>query len=378
MTNTVDRSRSERSPSKPAKGAELDALVAGAGLSGLLTSALLLSQGRKVHLTEKLARAGGRLSPEKRDGFVLGAGFAFGDSAWWRALADRLGIASPTLPVAEGKALVHSSKGWQAPEELPAWEHFFCEPCTEYPAGGTYGMTEALLTYCFSQPGFSVSMECPVTSIQGEGGRIVGVSLGPDTVVKPRDVYWCADYKTLLEILAGPGIPEPGPERVSWLKRFVKTQPQPGVVLEFAHKSRLGDFTETLALPFQAGEKEERRYVVGSIVSNRDPSLAPEGMALSSWIFPLSEAEWGDNHETMKKIRSARRLVEKAFPQLEQTMKFERVLVLDNTVNPLAKKKGDWEAPLPNLHLSTDWAMPHGATLPSVAETVLGFAPANA
>lgn len=359
--------------SKPAKGADLDALVAGAGLGGLLVSAVLLSQGRKVHLAEKLSHPGGRLSPEKREGFTLGAGFAFGDSAWWRAFADKLGLASPTLPVAEGKPLVHSSKGWLNPEGLPLWETFLTEPCTEYPAGGTYGLTDALLSYCASRPGFTVSFECPVTALTGADGRIASVSLGPDREVKPKDVYWCADYKTLLEILGGPGIPEPGPERVSWLKRFVKTQPQPGVVLEFAHKTRLGDFTETLALPFQAGEKEERRYVVGAIVSNRDPSLAPEGKSLSSWAFPLTEAEWGDNHETMKKIRSARRLVEKAFPQLEQTLQFERVLVLDATVTPLAKKKGDWEAPLPNLHLTADWACPAGATLPSLAEVILGI-----
>jgi phytoene dehydrogenase-like protein len=348
--------------------------VAGAGLGGLLVSALLLSQGRKVHLAEKLSHAGGRLSPEKREGFTLGAGFAFGDSSWWRALADRLGIKSPTLPVSEGKALVHSSKGWLHPEGLPLWETFLCEPCTEFPAGGTHGLTEALLEYCSAQPGFTASFECPVTALTGEGGALVSASLGSDCRVTAKDFYWCADYKTLLEILGGPGIPAPGPERVSWLKRFVKTNPVPGVVLELAHKGRLGEFTETLALPFQAGEKEERRYCVGAIVSNRDPSLAPEGQSLSSWVFPLTEAEWGDNHETMKKIRSARRLVEKAFPQLEQTLLFDRVLVLDSTVHPLAKKKGEWQKPLPNLHLTADWAAPGGATLPALAETILSLA----
>lgn len=357
--------------SKPSKGAQLDALVAGAGVGGLLVSAILLSQGRRVHLAEKLAQAGGRLSPEKRNGFTLGAGFAFGDCGWWGAVTDRLGLSVPTLPVHDGKALMHSTKGWLTPESLPTWEAFFAEGCSEFPAGGTQGITEALLAYCESKEGFSASFECPVTALNGEGGSIKSVSLGPDRDVLVNDVYWCADYKTLLEVLRGPGVPEPGPERVSWLKRFVKTQPQPGVVLEFAHKTKLGDFTETLALPFAGGEKDEKRYVMGSIVSNRDPSLAPEGKSLSSWIFALTEEEWGDNHESMKRIRSARRLVEKAFPQLEQTLEFERVLVLDSTVHPLAKKKGDWHSPMPNLHLTADWAMPEGATLPSLAKTVL-------
>lgn len=359
--------------SKPARGASGDfALVAGAGIGGLLVSALLLSKGRKVHLTEKLPRAGGRLSPEQRDGFVLGAGFAFGDSAWWRALADRLALKSPTLPVTNGNALSHSTRGWHAPESLPQWESFLAEPCSEFPAGGVYGIVESLKQYCESQDGFSMSLESPVTAVLGDGqGSIKSVSLGPDHEIFPKDIYWCADYKNLLEVLGGPGVPAPGPERVSWLKRFVKTSPQPGVVLEFAHKTKLGDFTETLLLPFSGGEKEERRYMVGSIVSNRDPSLAPEGKSLSSWVLPLTEAEWGDNHETMKKIRSARRLVEKAFPQLEQTFLFERVLVLDNTVSPVGKRKGEWHSPMPNLHLAAEWAMPNGATLPSLADTLL-------
>src|SRR5580698_314264 len=86
---------------------EIDALVCGAGISGLLTAAFLLKKGRRVHLTEKTAQPGGRLSPESRAGFLLGAGFAFGDCGWWRAAADRLGLASPTLPVNEGGALAH-------------------------------------------------------------------------------------------------------------------------------------------------------------------------------------------------------------------------------------------------------------------------------
>jgi phytoene dehydrogenase-like protein len=355
----------------PEHGSELDVLVAGAGISGLLSAALLLKKGRRVHLAEKLSQTGGRPSPEVRNGFCLGAGFAFGDSAWWRATADRLGIASPTLPVHESKALLHSTRGWGAPEELPSWEAYLSEPCTEYPAGGAFGVCERLLDYCAGFEGFSFSLESPITALYGENGNITRVSLGPEHELLPKEVVWCADYKTLLEVLSGPGIPEAGPERVSWLKRFVKTQPQPGVVLEFAHHGRVSDFTETLLLPFQAGEKEERRFLVGAFVSNRDPSLAPEGKSLSSWILPLTEKEWGDNHEMMKKIRSGRRLLEKAFTGFEKNLQFDRVLVLDSTVAPLGKRKGEWERPLPNLILAADWAMPHGATLPGLVESLL-------
>lgn len=358
--------------SKPVSGASPEALVAGAGLSGLLTAALLLKDGKSVHLTEKLPKAGGRLSPERREGFTLGAGFAFGDCAWWKAASDRLGLAAETIPVAEGKALVHGSRGWVEPEEIPAWEEYLSRPCSEFPAGGMFGLTERLLDYCASHDKFSFSLEGPITAIEGENGVLKSVSLGAETVLTPGSLYYTGDYKTLLEILRGEGVPEPGPERVSWMKKWVKSNPQPGVVLEFAHKAPVAEFTETLLLPFSAGEKEERRYLVGSFTSNRDPSLAPAGRALSSWILPLTEAEWGDNHESMKKIRSARRLLDKAFPNFDQSLLFDRVIVLEATASPLAKRKGEWHPLMKNLHVNADWAMPHGATAEGITEALLG------
>jgi phytoene dehydrogenase-like protein len=346
-------------------------LIAGAGFSGLLAAALLLQSGKTVHLVEKLDRPGGRLSPENREGFLLGAGFAFGDSAYWRAVVDRLGLHAQTVPVHEGRALLHGSRGWVEPEEIPSWEAWLSRANSEFPAGGHYGMTQTLLDYCAAQTGFSFSLECPLTAIHVEEGKVARVSLGADLELTPAEVYWCAEYKGLLEALRGPAVPEPGPERVSWMKKFVKTTAQPGVILEFGHQNRFAEFTETLLMPFSAGDKEERRYLVGAITSNRDSSLAPEGKALSSWILPLTEAEWGDNHETMKKIRAARRLLDKAFPNFEKSVAFDRVLVLESTISPLGKKKGEWHPLLANLRIGADWAMPNGATGESVAETLL-------
>ncbi len=356
---------------KPKHGASIDVLVVGSGIAGLLSAALLLKKNHSVHLTEKTAKIGGRLSPESRDGFQLGSGFSL-DSAIWAKVAEVLGLDGNVLPFGgNGSALLHSTKGWQAPDELPLWEGYFAKDVKGFPQGGYAGITDQLLHFCCGFENFSYSLECPVTAVYGEGGKITRASLGAQVDVNVNRVVWSADYKTLLEVLTGPGIPAPGPERVSWLKRFVKTSAQPGVVLEFAHNASLGEFTETLLLPFSSGDKEERRYLAGAIVSNRDASLAPEGKSLSSWILPLTEAEWGDNHETMKKIRSGKRLLEKTFANFEQSLCFERVLVLENTVHPLGKRKGDWQKPVPNLDLAADWAMPNGATAESAIDTLL-------
>lgn len=356
---------------KPKHGASLDVLVVGSGIVGLLSAALLLKKNHQVHLTEKANKIGGRLSPELRAGFRLGSGFAL-DSHIWEKVAEVLGLDTNILPFGgNGSALLHTTRGWVAPEELPSWESYFAKDVKGFPQGGYAGVTEQLLNFCMGFEKFSYSLECPVTALHGEGGKIVRASLGAEVEVNVNRVVWSADYKTLLEVLTGPGIPAPGPERVSWLKRFVKTTSQPGVVLEFAHKAPLGEFTETLLLPFSSGDKEERRYLAGAIVSNRDAGLAPEGKALSSWILPLTEAEWGDNHETMKKIRSGKRLLEKTFANFEQSLEFERVLVLENTVHPLGKRKGEWQKPVANLDLASDWAMPNGATAESAMDTLL-------
>lgn len=355
---------------KPNRGASIDVLVAGAGLSGLLTAAAELKAGRKVHLTEKLPKPGGRFSPELRNGFQFGSGFSFGDAAAWKKISQYLSLNTSYLPVHNGNALVHGARGWVDMEEVPSWEAYWARPCTEFPMGGTSAFVESLLDYCASHDNFTYSLECPVTSLVVENGKIVKASLGSEIDVIPENVFWATDYKGIMEVLTGQ-VAEPGPERVSWLKRFVKSIPQPGVVLEFAHKNKMADFTETLLMPFTAGEKEERRYLVGSFASNRDQSLCPDGKSLSSWIMPLSELEWGDNHETMKKIRAGRRLLEKAFANFEQTIEFERVLVLDSTISPAAKKKGDWQLLLPNLGLVSDWAMPGGATFEEVVNTLI-------
>jgi hypothetical protein len=122
-------------------------------------------------------------------------------------------------------------------------------------------------------------------------------------------------------------------------------------------------------IPFGAAEKKsDQNYLLGAIVSNRDPSFAK---IFSSWIFSLSEEEWSDNHETMKKIRAARRLLEKAIPGFEATIASERVNVLDATLTPLSRKKGQWSSPLPGLQIISDWAIPTGATLESCVFNLL-------
>ncbi|NUM89460.1 MAG: NAD(P)-binding protein [Bdellovibrionales bacterium] len=336
--------------------------VVGAGVAGVVAAALLLKQGKDVVLVDAKGHAGGHLSREDRQGFRLGAGFSFGDGQAFRAVADRLGLSLEMRPIENGGALQHSPRGWTPAGDLPAWEGWYARECREFPTGGYAGFLGAVMEFCESHSGFRFVPSSPVTGIQIDSGRISRVGLGASVDVEPEALYWAGPYRPLLELLQGPGAPEAGPGRVAFLKKFVKTDFQPAVALEFAHGHGVAEFTETLLLPFQAAEREERRYLAGCFSSNRDPSLAPSGKQLSSWILPLTEAEWGDNHETMKKIRAARRLLEKAFTGFEGHILFDRVVVHDVSVWPLQKKKGDWHPVLPNFSLVSEWASPYGST----------------
>jgi phytoene dehydrogenase-like protein len=344
-------------------------LVVGGGLSGLLAAAKLTAEGKSVILAEKGPRLGGRFSPEMRAGFSLGNGFAASDGAWWKQVAHGLGIPAKTSLVQHGGALLHSPKGWVAPEHLPQWESYWRSPCEEVLQGGMAALVEQLESFFRTSKTVEIRLECPVTTLQVQEGRVVSATLGAQEKRNVSDVVWCGPFRPLVEALEGDELPKPGTERIAWIKNWMRVSPEPAVVLEFAHKKSPIEFQETLFLPLPAEGKEQKRFLAGAFLSNRDPSLAPEGKGLSNWFLPLTEEEWGDNHETMKKIRVARRVLEKAFPSFADGVEWERVVVLDHSFASRPKKKTEWKPLLSNCQIGSDWALPGGANPQAIAET---------
>lgn len=357
MTNPLSKSR------------VVDTLVVGAGLAGLFAAALRAQAGKNVLIAEATGSVGGRWSPEKREGFQLGVGLSFGDMAAWEGAYRAIEVPFEVAAVENGNSVIYGTRGWQAAEDLPAWESYFTQPVTAMPKGGFAGFVDGVM----QKNRFELSLEHPITELHVEDGRAVRAVAGSDQVIEFSECIWAADAKSLTEVLRGSSVPEAGTARIAWIKKFVLHTPSPGVVLEFAHNSRVSDFTETLVLPLPMAEgEEERRYVIGAFVSNRDASLAPEGKQVSSWIFQVPETVAEDNHEMMKRIRSARRTIEKCFPGFEKSIRFERVQVLPHTVTPAKKKKKGEVQLLPNLFAVADWAASDGAHFEGVVATVLG------
>src|SRR3989338_3693045 len=103
-----------------ASSRSVDTLVVGAGLAGLFAAALRAHSGKRVLVAEATNALGGRWSPERRDGFQLGAGLSFADSGMWKEAYSVLDLPCTMLSIENGRAVVYGTKGWLAAEDLPA------------------------------------------------------------------------------------------------------------------------------------------------------------------------------------------------------------------------------------------------------------------
>lgn len=347
---------------------DVDTFVVGAGLGGLLAASQRARAGKRVFVAEAAERAGGRWSPVERDGFLLGAGLNLANAETWAEAHALAGLDLDSVPVERGAALSFASNSWEEPEDLEAWESYFTQPIAQVPRGGQTKFIEKLL----ASGAFQIAFEAPVVELHIEGGKATHAVLGNGTQVRFEECIWASSAKELMDTLRGADAPPSGTPRIAWLKQFVATATTPGVVLEFAHQGPVSEFTETLLLPLPTPEKEEQRYLVGAFVSNRDSSLAPEGAQLSSWTFSLPSELYEDNNEISKRIRAARRALEKAFPGFEKSILFERVQVLPHTVTPPKKKRAALPGqPFSNLIPASDWASPSGGQLESAIERLL-------
>lgn len=353
----------------PENAAEYDSLVVGAGLVGVCAAALLAKSGKRVCLVEAQDRVGGRWSPERRDGFQLGAGLNVADAQAWRVILNALDLNDLSVAIENGGALVSTKRGWQAKTELPTWEKFLARSMEIMPRGGVAGFLE----HVNDKQLFETRLNAPITELWVNGGKAVWARVGATDTVRFSHCVWATDAHVLADVICGESAPEEGTERTAWLQQFILHTASPGVVLEFAHNKKVSDFTETLLLPLPGAEKEkDRRYLVGAFLTNRDESLAPKARDISVWLLPLREEEWEDNHEIMKRIRSARRMIEKSFPKFEASILFDRVQVLSHTFTPASRKSKqkskDFVQPFANLQIFSDWATPGGSHFPAVVE----------
>ena len=71
----------------------------------------------------------------------------------------------------------------------------------------------------------------------------------------------------------------------------------------------------------------ENPFGYGSIISNIEPTLAPKGKQLFSFLFPLPFKMIDDKNAIEDKIEDCRKLIYQLYPKIKDNIDFERVLV---------------------------------------------------
>ena len=92
-----------------------DAIILGAGISGLTAGFYLAEQGFRVRILEKSPRVGGSIRSERRDGFLIefGPNTVLESTPLLGELFDKLGIASErenASPQAKNRYIVRGGK----------------------------------------------------------------------------------------------------------------------------------------------------------------------------------------------------------------------------------------------------------------------------
>ncbi|HUT54969.1 MAG TPA: FAD-dependent oxidoreductase [bacterium] len=165
-------------------------------------------------------------------------------------------------------------------------------------------------------------------------------------------------------IYAGPAQKLPGllPKEKSLaplLRKCKKQEPISGIALEMGLASRVCEIRGVMIDPEEA--------VIGRFPSNLDPSLAPEGAQLSSWLMLVPPEDLADVKTASSHIRRLKRLVARHFPEIEAQTKWERLRVIPIIASaaplpsqPADKRPAVQAKPLSNLFLAGDGAAGKG------------------
>ncbi len=300
------------------KTIQADTVIVGAGITGLFIASLRAQMGQDVLVVETSTTAGGYWSPSKREGFQLGSGMGVLPWKAWEQLYKKIDLPYNEISISNGNCITYKSKSWQPAENLPPWENHFAQPVGAMPQGGLAGFVQDIL----SKKNFRIQYEAPLTKITMESNDRIAIQTANNLDIQCKECLWTINPSGFQKIITGDG------------SEKTPTLFTPAVTLEFAHKKSISEFTETLALAMNSEQKHKQEpcYLMGAFVSNRDQSLAPNNQQISSWIFPLSNDEWGDNHEISKKIRSSRRVLHRSFGEFQDSVLFERVQILKNTL----------------------------------------------
>ena len=218
-------------------------------------------------------------------------------------------------------------------------------------AGGT-GKLVAALTEKISRDHVRTLLGNKVVEIKVEAKGVAQV-ISSSEEFSPAAVIYTAPAQYIPEQLTG------DKAAASLARKCKRLTPIAGIALEFGLASRISEIRGVMIDPEEA--------VIGRFPSNLDPSLAPEGRQIASWLALVSPEDLAEVKEAGSHIKRLRRVALKQFPEMEEQVKFERLRAIHiiSAAAPLPtqsleKRPGVAVKQIKNLFLAGDGASGKG------------------
>jgi len=372
--------------------AKKELVVIGAGLAGLSVGALLAKKGVEVLVIEEDLEVGGRARVIEKDGFILEYGprsYDYGEKSSANQIMKELGLSPEWLTENEGNWLIKGKDLYQIPslnqsltqaelgyftqEEISrlkqALEELSREKIEKYlrksladalgnllkeekllllsqllgmellepepkrlSAGELVLYLErkksALANSCQLKGSSRVMIQAMVKTIERfaelktrdraltleiEKNRVKSLNT-TEGVIEPGAVVWTGSLAQFFQLAAAVSFPE------KWLRKVKRMDRVSGLSLDFGLREKVSEVKGWL---FEPASK-----ILARFPSNLDPSLAPQGKQLSSWMILVSEQEVNDPEAVRSAIHQLRAQIKRVFPDFFALAEWERILHL--------------------------------------------------
>jgi len=369
-----------------------EVVVIGAGLAGLCVGALLAKKGVAVLVIEEDSELGGRARVREKNGFILEYGprsYDYGEKSSAHQIMVELGLSPEWLTENEGNCLIKgkdlypiprvNQSGGEAPsgyftqQEISklkqALEELSQEKVEKYirksladalgdllkeenllllsqllgmellepePKRISAGelilhlerKAEAQANSCQLKGSTRILIQAMVKSIEQsselktrdraltleiEKNRVKSINT-TEGVIESDAVVWTGSLAQFFQLAGAVSFPE------KWVKKVKRMERVSGLALDFGLREKVSEVKGWL---FEPASK-----ILARFPSNLDPSLAPEGKQLASWLILVSEQEINDPEAVRSAIQKLRAQIKRLFPDFFALAEWERILHL--------------------------------------------------
>lgn len=221
-----------------------------------------------------------------------------------------------------------------------------------YPAGGWQKLIEIYIK-TINKKG-KLQYKSKVNSIIFESGKARGVRVNSE-IIEAKNVITCVPVQQLFDSLLDP---KDFPEEI--VNKSKNQRSTSGVFIDYGLKKKI---SETNGLWYLW-----KPMSFGIFTSNLEPSLAPEGKQLLTWLYPTETEDMASPEKAKLREKELESALFKLFPELEKNIEWRRAVhlkMVDGTevnVNQYKEKRiGPTLAGIKNFYLVGDSISADGA-----------------